>query len=52
VYVAEHGPGAGKSAVALGLAELLSRRVPGIGVFRPLVADAGADPTLDLLRQR
>jgi phosphate acetyltransferase len=52
VYVAEHGPGAGKSAVALGLAELLSRRVPQIGVFRPLVADADADPTLDLLRQR
>ncbi len=37
--------------MALGLAELLSRRVPGIGVFRPLVADAGADPMLDLLRQ-
>jgi phosphate acetyltransferase len=56
VYLAEHGPGAGKSAVALGIAELLSRRVASFAVFRPLVA-AGADaaltevtdPTLELL---
>jgi phosphate acetyltransferase len=52
VYVTEHGAGSGKSAVALGLAELLSHRVPAIGVFRPLVADARADTVLDLLRQR
>jgi phosphate acetyltransferase len=52
VYVTEHGSGAGKSAVALGLAELLSHRVPAIGVFRPLVADARADKVLDLLRLR
>jgi phosphate acetyltransferase len=51
VYVAEHGPGSGKSAVALGLAELLSHRVPGIAAFRPL-ATGGPDPTMDLLRER
>jgi len=52
VYVAEHGPGAGKSAVALGVAELLSRRVPRLGVFRPLVRAGAPDPTLTLLRER
>jgi phosphate acetyltransferase len=52
VYVTEHGSGAGKSAVALGVAELLSHRVPTLGVFRPLVADAHADKVLDLLRLR
>lgn len=52
VYVAGLGPGGGKSTVALGLAELLSRRVERIGVFRPLVADEGPDATLTLLRER
>jgi phosphate acetyltransferase len=52
VYLVEHGPGSGKSAVALGLAELLSRKVPGIGAFRPFVDGAAPDPTLSLLRSR
>lgn len=52
VYVAGLGPGGGKSTVALGLAELLSRRVERIGVFRPLVAGEGSDATLTLLRER
>ncbi|MFV2021252.1 phosphate acetyltransferase [Micromonospora sp. LOL_023] len=52
VYVAGLGPGGGKSTVALGLAELLSRRVERIGVFRPLVAGDGPDATLTLLRGR
>ncbi|MFY1633890.1 phosphate acetyltransferase [Solwaraspora sp. WMMB335] len=52
VYLAGLGPGGGKSTVALGLAELLSRRVERIGVFRPLVADDGPDATLTLLRER
>ncbi|GAA3244448.1 phosphate acetyltransferase [Dactylosporangium siamense] len=52
VYLVEHGPGSGKSAVALGLAELLSRKVPRIGVFRPFVDGAAPDPTLSLLRSR
>jgi phosphate acetyltransferase len=51
VYLVEHGPDSGKSAVALGLAELLSRKVPRIGVFRP-VAPASEDVLLELLRSR
>src|SRR5689334_2780234 len=50
VYVAGLDPGAGKSLVALGVAELLSRRVGRLGVFRP-IADAD-DPILDLLGRR
>jgi phosphate acetyltransferase len=45
------GAGAGKATVALGLAELLSRQVAHVGIFRPLIRD-GADPTLTLLRER
>ncbi|GID95919.1 phosphate acetyltransferase [Amorphoplanes digitatis] len=52
VYVAGLGPGVGKSTVALGLAELLSRQVARIGVFRPLTAGPGADPLLTLLTTR
>ncbi|MFF5231383.1 phosphate acetyltransferase [Dactylosporangium sp. NPDC000521] len=52
VYLVEHGPGSGKSAVALGLAELLSRKVPRIGVFRPFVDGTTKDTTLRLLRER
>jgi len=52
VYVAGLGPGVGKSTVALGLVELLSRQVARIGVFRPLVSGAGEDPLLILLTSR
>jgi phosphate acetyltransferase len=52
VYVAGLGPSVGKSAIALGLAELLSRQVARVGVFRPLVTDDPPDPTIDLLRER
>ncbi len=53
VYVAGLGRSGGKAAVALGLAELLSRQVARIGVFRPLVRDsADRDTTLTLLRAR
>ena len=51
VYVAGVARGAGKSVVALGVAELLSRRVDRLGIFRPLVADIH-DPVLTLLRER
>jgi phosphate acetyltransferase len=51
VYVAGMTPGAGKSIVALGVAELLSRRVDRLGLFRPLGGD-GPDPVVDLLRER
>ncbi|MGC4744462.1 phosphate acetyltransferase [Micromonospora sp. DT201] len=52
VYLTSVGSGGGKSTIALGLAELLSRQVGRIGVFRPLVADAGPDPILALLSER
>ncbi|GAA1841420.1 phosphate acetyltransferase [Asanoa iriomotensis] len=52
VYIAGFGEGGGKSTVALGLAELLSRQVGQIGAFRPLVTYPGHDPILDLLRGR
>jgi phosphate acetyltransferase len=52
VYVVGLGRGCGKSAVALGLTEMFSRQVARPGVFRPLVADGGTDPTLALLRAR
>jgi phosphate acetyltransferase len=52
VYVAGLGPGVGKGTVALGLVELLSRRVARIGVFRPLVAGGQDDPLLTLLTTR
>src|SRR4051812_37472304 len=50
VYVAGCEPASGKSAVALGMRQLLARRVRGLGVFRPVVADAEHDPLIDLLR--
>ncbi|WP_422736725.1 phosphate acetyltransferase [Micromonospora sp. WMMD729] len=52
VYLTSVGSGGGKSTIALGLAELLSRQVGRIGVFRPLVADSGPDPILALLSER
>ena len=39
VYITGLEPGGGKSTVALGVAELLSRRVGRLAVFRPLVRD-------------
>ena len=42
VYLTGLEAGGGKSAVALGVAELLSRRVARLGVFRPLTRDDGA----------
>ncbi|MDX6302165.1 MAG: phosphate acetyltransferase [Nocardioidaceae bacterium] len=54
VYVASLAGFTGKSTVALGLLEQLSRRVRRVGVFRPVVradtaAYAGRDYVLDLL---
>jgi phosphate acetyltransferase len=43
----------GKSVVALGLMELLSRRVERLGFFRPIVpTSAEADPQIELMRTR
>ncbi|MEU8236811.1 phosphate acetyltransferase [Actinoplanes missouriensis] len=52
VYVAGLGPGVGKGTVALGIVELLSRRVAKVAVFRPLVAAAGRDSVLSVLQDR
>jgi phosphate acetyltransferase len=51
VYVTGLEPGGGKSAVALGVAELLSRRVERLGAFRPL-ARRQPDPIMELLHHR
>jgi phosphate acetyltransferase len=52
VYLTSVGSGGGKSTVALGLAELLSRQVERIGAFRPLTSGTGPDPILGLLSDR
>jgi phosphate acetyltransferase len=53
VYVTAMEPGTGKSAVVLGLAELLSRRAGRIGFFRPLInSDTETDPEIELIRTR
>jgi phosphate acetyltransferase len=51
VYVTGVEAGGGKSAVALGVTELLSRRVRRLGVFRPLTRVA-EDPVVTLLHSR
>ncbi len=40
LYIAAIAPGSGKSVVALGLMELLSRRIRQVGYFRPIVHSA------------
>jgi phosphate acetyltransferase len=50
VYVTGCEPASGKSVVALGVQQLLARRLTRLGVFRPVVASAGGDdPLLELL---
>jgi phosphate acetyltransferase len=51
VYLTGLEAGGGKSAVALGVAELLSRRVRRLGAFRPLTREA-TDPIVELLSAR
>ena len=50
VYVVGLDPSAGKSLVALGVAEVISRRVGRLAVYRPLAERS--DPVLQLLRRR
>jgi len=54
VYLASSEGLSGKSAIALGLLDQLSRRVGRVGVFRPIVRakDAASDHVLDLLLSR
>lgn len=50
LYVASAESQSGKSAVAVGLLAELCARGGRVGVFRPVVQDAGADPLVDLLQ--
>ncbi len=53
VYITAMEPGSGKSVVALGVMELLSRRTARLGFFRPIVETAdGVDNDIELLRRR
>jgi phosphate acetyltransferase len=53
VYVTALEPGTGKSAVVLGLSEILSRRAGRLGFFRPLIASPDEhDADLALVLER
>ncbi|MQA96412.1 MAG: AAA family ATPase [Streptosporangiales bacterium] len=52
VYVAASDAASVKSVVALGLMELLTGRLGGAGVFRPVVRAGERDPVVELLRGR
>ncbi len=53
IYVTAVEPGVGKSAVVLGLMELLARRVGRVGFFRPVVGSGdGPDDDIELVRGR
>ncbi|WP_030159328.1 phosphate acetyltransferase [Glycomyces sp. NRRL B-16210] len=49
LYLASLDPGSGKSAVAVGVMDLLTRRAVSVAVFRPIVRDehASAPPAAD-----
>ena len=53
VYIVAIGPQSGKSVVALGIMELLSRRIRRVGYFRPIIPSHDvADNNLQLIRTR
>jgi phosphate acetyltransferase len=52
IYLASVEGHTGKSAVALGLVEALTRRVGRVGVFRPVTRGSDGDYVLDLLLSR
>ena len=53
VYVTAMEPGSGKSAVVLGLTEVLSRNAARLAFYRPFVATADApDTAIELIRHR
>ena len=52
IYIAGSGLGSGKSAIALGVQELMGRRFARLGVFRPVVAADASDEVLALLHSR
>ena len=53
VYVTAMEPGSGKSAVVLGLTEVLSRHAARLAFYRPFVRSADVpDPAIELIRHR
>ena len=53
LYIVAIGPQSGKSVVALGLMELLARRLRRVGYFRPIIPSHGVmDNNLQLIRTR
>jgi phosphate acetyltransferase len=53
LYLASLAPDSGKSLVALGLMEMLSRRMDGVGYFRPVVpAGERIDARIELIADR
>ena len=52
LYIATMEPRAGKSVVALGIMELLSRRLHRIGFFRPIIPDVERDNNIQLVLNR
>jgi phosphate acetyltransferase len=51
LYVAATGPESGKSCVAVGLFDAMSRRVGRVGLFRPVVRHGVPDPVVGLIRR-
>ena len=52
IYITTTEPYSGKSLVSLGIMELLLRRTPHVGIFRPVIEvppDKGRDKNIDLL---
>jgi phosphate acetyltransferase len=52
IYLTTSEPYSGKSLVSLGITELLLRRTPKVGIFRPVIEeppDKGCDKNIDLL---
>jgi phosphate acetyltransferase len=52
IYLTTTEPYSGKSLVSLGITELLLRRTPNVGIFRPVIEvppDKGCDKNIDLL---
>jgi phosphate acetyltransferase len=52
LFIATLEPRAGKSVVALGIMELLSRHLQNIGFFRPIIPDVKRDNNIQLILNR
>ena len=52
LYIATMEPRSGKSVVALGIMELLSRRLHKIGFFRPIIPNVERDNNIQLILSR